>query len=188
MNKPPNFWEVFADALRLSAAKRGCLAYCPWWLITCCSVPALLVYLSGSIVRPRIGDSDAVTIFSAVAVVGGFFGSVSIATMGHVQRMVSEYPFSSYLKAEKVFDQFLFWPQFTLLIQIGLILFSICIALAVRLVELEELTKYFIAIDVGLLIYVCTKTWNLIDLVRRLAWHYEDYNRLLAEERSRPTN
>jgi FtsH-binding integral membrane protein len=185
MNKPPNFWEVFGDALRLSATKRGFLAYCPWWLIACCAIPTLLVYFSGSMVRPRISDSDAMTIFSAVAVVGGFFGSVSIATMGQVQRMVSEYPFSAYLKEEKLFDQFLFWPQFTLLLQVGLILFSICIALLTRLVDLQEFTKYLIAVNVGMLVYVCTKTWNLIDLVRRLSWHFEDYNRLLAEERSR---
>lgn len=184
MDKPPNFWEVFGDALRLSAASRGFLAYCPWWLAICCFVPVLLVYLAGARVRPWISDSDAMTVFSAVAVIGGFFGSVSIATMGHVQRMASEYPFSAYLREERLFDQFFFWPQFTLLIQIGLILFSICLALLTRLVELEEVTKYLIAGDVGLLVYVCTKTWNLIDLVRRLSWHYEDYMRLLAQERA----
>jgi hypothetical protein len=181
MNRPPNFWEVFSDALRLSAGNRGILAYCPWLMIVCCSVPALLIYLCGSVIRPRILDGDAMTIFSAVAVVCGFFGSVSVATMGNVQRMVSEYPFSAYLRDEKLFDLFLFWPQFTLLIQIGLILFSICIGSLVRLTDFGEMTKYFTAVDVGLLIYVCTKTWNLVDLVRRLSWHYEDYNRQSKE-------
>ena len=44
--------------------------------------------------------------FSAIAVVGGFLGSVSIATMGQVQKMASEYPFSSYLREQRLFDLF----------------------------------------------------------------------------------
>lgn len=96
--------------------------------------------------------------------------------------MVSEYPFSSYMKSEQLFDRFLFWPQFTLLFQIGLLLFSAVMAVLIRLVEYDQWNKFVIAFDVGLLIYVCTKTWNLVDLVRRLTWHYEDYNRLQKED------
>ena len=119
--------------------------------------------------------------FSAIAVVAGFFGSVSVATIGQVQRMISEYPFSSYLRQEKLFDQFLFWPQFTLLLQISLLLVSTSAAVLTKLMDCEYLNKYFIAVDVGLLIYVCTKTWNLVDLIRQLTWHYEEYNRLFRE-------
>ena len=122
---------------------------------------------------------------SAIAVVAGFFGSVSIATMGHVQRMASEYPFSSYLRAKNTFDLFLFWPQFTLLLQICLILFSTFAAVFVRLFDFDHFNKYIIAVDFGLLVYVCTKTWNLIELIRNLTWHYEEYARLFAEERAK---
>ncbi len=169
----------------LSAARRSVRAFIPWWLIVCCLCPPIAVYFLSSFLRTQVSESNAITILSAVAVVGAFFGSVSIATMGQVQRMVSEYPFSSYLKQEGIFDLFLFWPQFALLMEVSLILFSTCFALFVRLVEYDQANKSIIALDVGMLVYVCTKTWNLIDLVRRLTWHYEHYNRLFAEEKNR---
>lgn len=184
MSGPPNFWSLFAQALELSASRRSILAFCPWWLILCCVVPVGIVYFSGPFLRGQIPDSSAVTVFSSIAVVGGFFGSVSVATMGHVQKMASEYPFSGYLREQKLFDLFLFWPQFTLLAQICLVLLSTLAAVAVRLFDFDLLNKYLIAVDVGLLIYVCTKTWNLIDLIRNLTWHYEEYQRLLAEHRA----
>jgi hypothetical protein len=181
MNECPNFWTVFAEALGLSAARRGFFAYIPWWLVLCCAVPTLTVFLFSSSLRSQITDSNATTVFSGIAVVAGFFGSVSVATIGQVQRMISEYPFSSYLRDEKLFDQFLFWPQFTLLLQIFLLLVSTSAVVLIRLMDYDCLNKYFIAADIGLLIYVCTKTWNLIDLIRQLTWHYEQYNRLYKQ-------
>ncbi len=185
MNECPNFWTIFAEALGLSAARRGFFAYIPWWLFLCCAVPISIVFLLQSSLRPQITDSNATTVFSAIAVVAGFFGSVSVATIGQVQRMVSEYPFSSYLRDEKLFDQFLFWPQFTLLLQIFLLLASTSAAVLARLMDYDVLNKYFIAVDVGLLLYVCTKTWNLVDLIRQLTWHYEQYNRIYREIRAK---
>jgi hypothetical protein len=184
MDKCPNFWTLFAEALGLSATRRSGFAFVPWWLVICCALPVGLVFFVSSSLRSQVSETNAVTIFSAVAVVAGLFGSVSVATIGQVQKMASEYPFSSYLREEKLFDQFLFWPQFTLLIQITLILISTCGALALRLIDLDHMNKYFIALDVGLLIYVCTKTWNLVDLIRRLTWHYEHYNRLYNEQKA----
>jgi hypothetical protein len=188
MNSPPNFWTLFAEALKLSASRRSARAFIPWWLIICTVIPLAGVYFLEPQLRAQLSDSNAITILSAVAVVGGFFGSVSIATMGHVQRMASEYPFSSYLKDENLFDLYLFWPQFILLMQLCLILISMCAALFIRLIDFDAWNKYIIAFDVGLLIYVCTKTWDLIELVRKLTWHYEHYNRLLAEEKQQLRN
>lgn len=181
MNNPPDFWEVFADALRSSARNRSWRAFLPWCLLLCLGIPVAIVELLKPIAALTVGDDQSITILSSVAVVAGFFGSVSVATMSQVQRMVSEYPFSSYLKDEGLFDQFLFWPQATLIFQIGLLLFSVLAAILVRIVPCVAVNVYVIAVDVGLLVYVCTKTWNLIDLVRRLTWHYEDYNRLFKE-------
>jgi|HubBroStandDraft_4_1064222.scaffolds.fasta_scaffold29935_3 hypothetical protein len=183
MSSPPNFWALFAQALELSASRRSIIAFLPWWLLLCCVFPAVAVYLMGSLLRPSIPDSGAVTM-SAIAVVGGFFGSVSIATMTQVQRMASEYPFSSYLREQRIFDLFLFWPQYTLLTQICLIVISTVGAAAVRMFNLGEVDRYIVATDIGLLIYACTKTWKLVDLIRNLTWHYEEYQRLLAEQRA----
>src|SRR5262249_46596989 len=151
----PNFWELFAAALRLSASKRSIWAFAPWWLVVCCGVPIVSVYFFSSVARSQITDTNTIAILSSVAVVGAFFGSVSIATMGHVQRMASEYPFSSYLRDEELFDLFLFWPQFALLSQLFLILFSTCCAVLIRIWDFDQANKYIIALDVGFLIYVC---------------------------------
>ncbi|MCA1528535.1 hypothetical protein [Bradyrhizobium yuanmingense] len=184
MDKCPNFWSVFAEALGLSAERRGFLAYVPWWLFICCASPLVAVFLIRDSLRPQITDGGIATVLAAIAVVAGFFGSVSVATIGQVQRMVAEYPFSSYLRDQKLFDQFLFWPQFTLLLQITLLLTSASLAAITRLFEYDSLNRYLIAADVGLLIYVCTKTWRLVELVRQLTWHYEQYNRLYKEHQA----
>jgi hypothetical protein len=183
MAGPPNFWSVFAEALRLSASRRSLVAFMPWWLLICIIVPPFLVFLASSHLRGQISENSVVTVFSAIAVVAGFFGSVSISTMAQVQRMTSEYPFSDYLRHEELFDLYLFWPQFTLLIQICLLLLSASGAAFIRLFEFDDLNRYLIAIDLGLLIYVCTKTWNLIELIRSLTWHYAEYQQLLAAEK-----
>jgi hypothetical protein len=183
--KAPNFWECFAEAVRISASERSIVAILPWWLLICCVTPVSAIYLLYPVLRLQVSDSDTITILSAISVIGAFFGSVSVATIGHVQKMASEYPFSSYLKDEKLFDLFLFWPQLTLFFQLALILISSSLAISVRVGNLDHLHKYFIALDFGLLVYVCTKTWNLIELVRKLAWHYEQYNRLFAEEKQK---
>ncbi|WFU28448.1 hypothetical protein QA649_20165 [Bradyrhizobium sp. CB1717] len=181
MDRCPNFWSVLAEALGLSAERRGFWAYVPWWLTVCCALPLLAVFLMRNSLRPQITDGSIATVLAAIAVVAGFFGSVSVATIGQVQRMVAEYPFSSYLREERLFDQFLFWPQFTLLLQIALLLISAGLAAVTRLFEADGLNRYLIAVDVGLLVYVCSKTWRLVDLVRQLTWHYEQYNRLYKE-------
>jgi hypothetical protein len=183
MSSPPNFWALFAQALELSASTRSVRAFIPWWLLICCLLPIAGIYEFGPWLRSVVPENDAVTM-SAIAVVGGFFGSVSIATMTQIQRMVSEYPFSDYLRELKLFDLFLFWPQFTLLLQISLIVFSTLGAATVRLLSMNDLDRYAIAVDIGLLIYVCSKTWKLVDLIRQLTWHYEEYQRLLAQHRA----
>jgi hypothetical protein len=160
-SRPPNFWEVFAEALQASARNRSWLAFLPWCLFLCGIGPLITVWIVSCFVPLHIGDDGAITILSSVAVVAGFFGSVSIATLGQAQRMVSEYPFSSYLRDQGLFDQYLFWPQFTLIFQITLLLVSVLAAVTVRLIESDDINRFVIALDIGLLIYVCTKTWNL---------------------------
>jgi len=154
----------------------------------CLCGPVLVTWGLSTFIRQQISDSDAITVLSAVAVVAGFLGSVSVSAIGNVQRIVSEYPFSSYLREEKLFDLFLFWPQFTLLCQVALLLLSVSMAVALRLFDLSLLSKYVIAVDVGLLVYVCTKTWNLIDLMRKLTWHYEEYKRVFEEAKTKAAN
>jgi hypothetical protein len=48
---------------------------------------------------------------------------------------------------------------------------SICIII----LQLDNLAILFIMIAFSLMLYTFSKTWGLIDLVRIVTWHYEDY-------------
>jgi len=117
----------------------------------------------------------AMAVLSALAVVGGFLGSASVSISGQMQRMISEYPFSDYLRRIDLFDHFLFWPQFTLLIQIVNIALSGMLFICIIILQLDNLAILFIMIAFSFMLYTFSKTWGLIDLVRIVTWHYDDY-------------
>lgn len=180
-NGPKNFWALFAEALELSASQRSFRAFIPWWLFITAICPVIAGYMFSWCFRGIITDATAAQILASIAVVAGFLGSVSIATATQVQKMASEYPFSSYLRDEKIYDTFFFWPQFTLLLQITLIVLATFSAITIRLINLGQFNNLIVLFNAGLLFYICTKTWKLVELVRTLSWHYEDYTRQLAE-------
>ena len=117
----------------------------------------------------------AMAVLSALAVVGGFLGSASVSISGQMQRMISEYPFSDYLRRIDLFDHFLFWPQFTLLTRIVNIALSGMLSICIIILQLDNLAILFIMIAFSFMLYTFSKTWGLIDLVRIVTWHYEDY-------------
>lgn len=179
-NKPPNFWQCFSDALRQSAGERGIRAYIPWWLFLSSALLPGAVYLWPSVIG-NVEDGASIALLAAIAVVGGFLGSVSIAAITQIQKMVSEYPFSDYLKEERLFDVFLFWPQFVLLFQIAQIIISTVSAVAVVVIKSPQWNLYLLGFNIGFMFYVTSKTWGLLEIIRILTWHYEDYFRLKAE-------
>jgi hypothetical protein len=171
--KPPNFWRLFARALGTSAGERSFTAFIPWKLAILTATPIAATYFARScVVVPDI--SVSVTITSAIAVVGGFLGSISLSTSSYVQKMVSDYPFSDYLREEELFDQFLFWPQFTILIQIANILISMSAAVFIAVTGIQ-MNNYILAACMGFMLYAIWRTWALVDLVRVITWHDERY-------------
>ena len=113
----------------------------------------------------------------------GFLGAVTVAALTHIQSVASKYPFSDYLKEEKLFDQFLFWPQFVLSIQIVHILFSTISAVSVLFINVPSTVLIIIAFNIGFTFYVVTKTWQLVELIRQLMWHSADYKKLYEENK-----
>lgn len=184
-NRAPSFWVVLADAIKLSAELRGPLAYLPWWFILTTALPVGLyrVFCDGALAI--VDDGNAIGALAAIAVIGAFLGSVSISAMTQIQKMICEYPFSDYLKEKKLFDIYLFWPQFTLMFQLSLIIFSGLSSYIFFIGFASSLRDDILLLNATYMIYVVTKTWGLIDMIRTLSWHYENYTRLLAEHRSK---
>lgn len=175
----PRFSESFAEALKQSARQRGFLAFVPWWLLLCLITPgvAYAVWAPSNIPEARV----FMGLFSAFAVVGGFLGSVSISSMSQIQRTVSTYPFSDYLKELSVFESFLMYPQLVLAIQLFFIFSNAALVFLALVADLGSLVWLLFYLELGLLVYTCTKTWAMVDLIRKLMWHFEEYTNLLAK-------
>jgi hypothetical protein len=174
-DRPPSFSELLASEILRSTKNRGWRAYFPFLLIVCLFAPGVLLYIYGERMNSKLSISDAVTILSSISVIGSFLGAASVALTAHLQKIVSEYPFSNYLKSESMFDSFLFWPQFVLLIQI--ICTSLCIIfnVIIGVIGMPDISHYFIVYALFIMLYAFSKTWKLIDIIRIVTWHYEDY-------------
>jgi hypothetical protein len=130
-------------------------------------------------------NSNFVPIFSSILVVGGLFGAVSINVLNQVFSLCSNTQFADYLKEEKIFDIYIFWPQYALSIQI-LLMFS-CLA-SIFAYYTAGIGVVFIRIslfNISMLFYTFIKTWDLIDMVRVLAWHRQEYLSLLEAEKNK---
>lgn len=176
--RPPSFAQLIAREVERSASVRGWRAFVPWWLAVCLAAPFLIEKFAGPYVQKGVSSSDAVAILAAIAVVSSFMGSTSIALTAHLQKVVSEYPFCNYIKEEDLFDSFLFWPQFVLLIQIFSVFISIMSAVAVGLFKEYVDFSFLIIFSLFFTLYSFEKTWKLIDLIRKATWYYELYQSL----------
>jgi len=126
--------------------------------------------------------TDIVAALSGMMVVAGFLGAVSIGCMNQIFSTLSDGLFSDYLKEEGVFDQFLAWPQIILLIQMSYLVLCAAGVLFVCTTS-QNFGRTIVLCELSTLtLYLTTKTWSLLDLLRILAWHRQDYARILREE------
>lgn len=181
-NRPPSFAQLVAREIERSASVRGWRAFIPWWFFVCLISPFIVEKYLGGYISKGISSSDAIAVLAAIAVVSSFMGSTSIALTAHLQKVVSEYPFCNYLKEENLFDSFLFWPQFVLLIQIISVFISIIGAILVVIFKDIFNFETIILYSVFITIYSFEKTWKLIDLIRKATWYYELYQSLYHGE------
>jgi small-conductance mechanosensitive channel len=182
-----SFSEVFLSYLILDHQTRGMRAYAPWVLILCIGIPVGFANFAFQKLHGSPSATALPPVYAALLVVGGFLGAVSINIMGQTVGTVSEARFARYLKDIKAFDYFLFWPQMTLGIQLGLIATSLLSLISYFLAPSSRVTVYSTAVAFGLLAYSCIKTWSLIELLRQLAWHRQDYTAKLEDEIERQT-
>lgn len=181
--KAPKLSETFVKAIQLAYKRRGLRALLPWWFATCFGVPIFLVWQSAGLIETELAMNKGIhTVFAAFLVLGGFLGAVSINVMREVYSLVSEPKFADYLREEGLFDQYIFWPQFVLIVQMSFIVAAVICTTLVVLAPLKGAVLYFLAVTIGLLGYSMSKTLGLIDMVRTLAWHRSDYQKQYDEE------
>jgi hypothetical protein len=174
MSAAPNFWETLSKSLLRSAKSRGAMAFIPWLLIGTTTIPAVLEWYF--CVPAYASRPEALTIISAMLTTAGFLGALTIFSMGHVMSVCLSYPFSLYLAKEDLFDEFIFFPQLVLLIQI---LFIVICTLLVFFIELlGRFGDYALVVSGGFFIYISIKTWSLVDLMRTMSWHYAEFQHI----------
>lgn len=183
----PRFWESFAASLLRSSRERAFLAFIPWWLILTTFSPSFIYHFQPFTWSICIKSDQLIQVQSALLVLMGFLGALSISAMSQVFSISSSYPFSAYLKEEDLFDEIIFWPQFVLLIQISCIFMIMACIVLTSLYDNLDIRAYTLLTTCGISVYAITKTWNLVDLIRQISWHYEEYVRLYNEaERDDP--
>lgn len=178
-DKCPRFSVLFAKALQRSAAQRGLFAYIPYKLMAFFGLAIWIVWAFSPWQPKDLSSSNLLAIYAAFITAVGFLGALSIYGMSHVMSVCLRYPFSMFLQGEDLFDEFIFWPQYILLVQFLCMLchvLSICISLLT-----DRYNDYVLASNVSFFLYTLLLTWNLIDLMRQVSWHFADFEKQLNE-------
>jgi hypothetical protein len=179
----PNFWKSFGEALTLSAQRRGFLAYVPWFLAVNGAVAAVCILIA-TYRHASFSNSDSVAALAAMMVAAGFLGAVSVGCMNQIFSTLNDSEFAGYLQLVNAFDQFLAWPQITLLVQIAYFVGCAMGILAISIFDANFLRVIVLCTMGTLTFYVSNKTWRLVDLLRILAWHRQDFSAQLNEART----
>ena len=167
----PRLSKTYLDALRLSFEKRGLIALVPWLFIVTVILPLCTGTQIFEVLALGQNNQSLIPVFSGLLVCGGFFCATSINLMSQVISILSNQQISDHLKKIGAFDQFIFWPQFTLLIQISFLMLNIVTIFSYITAPDSIFSQRLVFGALGFLIYTGLKTWNLVDLVRVLVWH-----------------
>lgn len=180
LNKPPSFFTIFLKSWKRTRDAHWIAGAFPFFLVTLCIIAPTFIYSQINLSKVVIDDGIVITALSAFMVLSGFLGGFSISAMTQVQTISSTYPFSAYLKDEDLFDEFIFFPQFAIGVQIIAITIQ-CISIIIVIFTPPRYDFLVLMYNIFLLLYLVTKTWQLVNLIRVLTWHYENYMRLFNQ-------
>jgi len=175
-NTAPTFTKSFFSNLRLEKSSIGMFAYIPYQFIILCVIPVLVIYFCDVRFYDTISDGDFINILSSIIVFIGILAAFSISAMTQIQTISSDYPFSDYLVDIKLFDIFIFYPQYTFILQSIYMTVSIFMVFAHLSVPIfEKYLDVMVTFNFGFALYVIYKTLGLVNLIRLLTWHYAKY-------------
>ncbi|HEY8698430.1 MAG TPA: hypothetical protein VIM02_12510 [Rhizomicrobium sp.] len=145
----------------------------------------LTAWLANNVGAVHISSGDSIQILAGMMIVGGLLSAVSVACMSQIYDTIADPLFGDYLREEEVFDEFLFWPQLTLLIQIVFVILCVLAIMVAITLRDNGYTLLAICVVIAIMIYTALKTWNLIEAMRLLAWHRQEYLFLLHQNSQR---
>lgn len=182
----PTLLDTFSDAVVLSIRTRKLWSLIPWYLCLTIGVPIFIVWYWNDQATKLLAEPRIVTVLTAVMVVGGLLSSVCVNVMREVFSLVlAEQKFATYLRELGLFDQYIFWPQYTLLIQLVLMMYCVFLIAVFVILPDAQFVPYLVGITFGALLYVATKTYNLVGMVRVLAWHRQQFRESPPEQHVR---
>lgn len=171
----PTLLDTFSEAVILGIKKRKLRALVPWYLLLTLGAPITVVWYWNEDATRLLSDPKLLAVISGLMVVGGLLSSVCVNVMREVFSLVSEHKFATYLRELGLFNQYIFWPQFTLLLQLLLMMYCVAVIAAFVVLPTSHLLPYLVATAFGALTYVATKTYNLVGMVRVLVWHRQEF-------------
>lgn len=171
----PKITQSYWYAIKLGYRNRGLMGVLPIFFVVTIIVPQffadhVIVWLSSFPKEPNF-----YAIFPSFIVMGGFLGAVSINIMGQVFSITAHPEFSDYLKTEKAYDLYIFWPQFCLIVQIILIFSFVFSIVVYSIYGVGFMLARVLIFDAGIIVYALKNTLDLVDMIRTLAWHRHDY-------------
>lgn len=131
-------------------------------------------------------SKDALILLSSLSItISGILGAFAISASIHISNLSSQFPLSDFLIEIDALDEFLFFPQYVIAIQMLTLIYAISAILISFFAEVNIIA--FLIFSVGFsIVLMCKKTWGLISIMRQLSWYHShfmsEYNKAQSSE------
>lgn len=180
MADQPSLFSALIAARRLGQKNRGPIAFVPVRIIFLIVLPLGFYHLYVKRDILSINDQNLYSFISAVLVVYGLFGAATIQSIVQIQQITTQFPFSDFLKKQKVFDIYNALPLYVFLIDMASI-FICCLCLIISSTIKDTYNGHILILLTCNMLYCAIITYDLLNVIRGLAFHTEEYNRLKFE-------
>lgn len=171
----PKLSETFTEAIKLGFESKGLWTLVPWLLVPTFAVCILVANIWRCEIFAILARPGFLNVLGAMMVIGGLLSTVCINIMRETYAITGEKDFAAFLRKLNLFDQYLFWPQYVLLLQLSLVVYCLVVISAIVVFPTQTFVPYLVSCAFGFLFYVAVKTYGLVDMVRVLVWHRQDF-------------
>lgn len=181
MAEQPGLIQSIFKARMLGYKHRGPISFVPVWLFALVLMPSIVTYAFIDTSNAKTPDGTTITVLSSMIVIYGFFGAATVAALTQINEISIRFPFSDFLKEMEVFEIYTALPNYVFIVQVLSIIISCSFIVFINIFE-DSLNLYFVLICSGLTIYCCKLTIDLLNVIRGLAYHYAEYQKIMHEE------
>ncbi len=180
---PKSLPASFFELIEHSETKYGICAYIPLLFSVCCFLPLVIIEKYEFNFENKISSDEFVSFHTSLLVFSGIIAAFSISSINHIMNLTSKYPFSDYLMEEKLFNSFVFYPQFVFIIQCALAVFSVIFICSHFIFDFNEPNRFrLVLFSSGYAVYMIIRTVGLLGLMRLLNWHFARYEIMYNED------